>query len=32
MAEVDDEYIARMEDVLEQYDNPYDPAELVVLG
>jgi hypothetical protein len=30
VAELDDEYIARMEDVLETYEKPYDPAEPVV--
>ena len=30
MAELDDEYIAKMEDVLETYEKPYDPAEPVV--
>ena len=26
VAELDDEYIAKMEDVLETYERPYDPA------
>jgi len=30
VAELDDEYIARMEDVLETYEKSYDPAEPVV--
>ena len=30
VAELDDEYIAKMEDVLETYERPYDPAEPVV--
>jgi DDE superfamily endonuclease len=30
VAELDDEYIAKMEDVLETYEKPYDPAEPVV--
>lgn len=30
VAELNDEYIARMEDVLETYEKPYDPAEPVV--
>ena len=30
VAELDDEYIAKMEDVLETYEEPYDPAEPVV--
>ena len=30
MAELNDEYIAKMEDVLETYEKPYDPAEPVV--
>ena len=30
MAELDDEYITQMEDVLETYEKPYDPAEPVV--
>ncbi len=30
VAELDDEYIARMEDVLETYEKAYDPAEPVV--
>ena len=30
MAELDDEYIGKMEDVLETYEKPYDPAEPVV--
>jgi len=29
-AELNDEYIAKMEDVLETYEKPYDPAEPVV--
>lgn len=29
-AELDDRYIAKMEDVLETYERPYDPAEPVV--
>ena len=28
--EPDDDYIARMEDVLETYERPYDPADPVV--
>src|SRR6478672_1835892 len=30
VAELDDDYIAKMEDVLETYEQPYDPAEPVV--
>jgi len=30
VAELNDEYIAKMEDVLETYEKPYDPAEPVV--
>lgn len=30
VAELNDEYIAKMEDVLEAYEKPYDPAEPVV--
>jgi hypothetical protein len=30
VAELDDEYIAKMEDVLKTYERPYDPAEPVV--
>jgi hypothetical protein len=30
VADLDDEYIARMEDVLELYEKPYDPEEPVV--
>jgi hypothetical protein len=30
VAELDDEYIAKMEDVLETYEKPYDPDEPVV--
>lgn len=30
VAELDDAYIAKMEDVLETYEKPYDPAEPVV--
>jgi len=30
VAELDDEYITQMEDVLEVYEKPYDPAEPVV--
>ena len=30
VAELDDEYIAKMEDVLETYEKPYDPHEPVV--
>jgi transposase len=30
VADLDDEYIAKMEDVLETYEQPYDPAEPVV--
>ena len=30
VAELDEEYIAKMEDVLETYEKPYDPAEPVV--
>ena len=30
VAELDDEYIARMEDVLAVYEKPYDPAEPVI--
>ncbi len=30
VADLDDEYIARMEDVLEVYEKPYNPAEPVV--
>ena len=30
VAELTDEYIAKMEDVLETYERPYDPAEPVV--
>ena len=30
MAELDDEYIGKMEDVLETYEKPYDPAEPVI--
>ena len=30
MAELDDEYIAKMEDVLETYEKPYDPQQPVV--
>ncbi len=30
VAELDDEYIAKMEDVLEAYEKPYNPAEPVV--
>jgi transposase len=30
IAELDEEYIARMEDVLEAYERPYDPAEPVI--
>ncbi len=30
IAELDDEYIEKMEDVLETYERPYDPDEPVV--
>src|SRR6476619_8123922 len=30
VADLDDEYIAKMEDVLETYEQPYNPAEPVV--
>ena len=30
VGELDDEYIAKMEDVLETYEKPYNPAEPVV--
>ena len=30
VAELNDDYIARMEDVLETYERPYDPAQPVV--
>ena len=30
VAELNEEYIAKMEDVLETYEKPYDPAEPVV--
>src|SRR6202049_904163 len=30
VAELDDEYIAKMEDVLETYEKPYDPQQPVV--
>ncbi len=30
VAELDDEYIAKMEDVLETYERAYDPSEPVV--
>jgi hypothetical protein len=30
VAELDDDYIAKMEDVLETYEQPYDPQEPVV--
>jgi DDE superfamily endonuclease len=30
VADLDDDYIAKMEDVLETYERPYDPAEPVV--
>jgi hypothetical protein len=30
VAELNDEYIAKMEDVLGTYERPYDPAEPVV--
>ena len=30
VAELDDEYIAKMEDVLETYEKPYDPQEPVI--
>jgi DDE superfamily endonuclease len=30
VAELDDQYIAKMEEVLETYEKPYDPAEPVV--
>jgi hypothetical protein len=30
VAELDDDYIGKMEDVLEMYEKPYDPAEPVV--
>jgi hypothetical protein len=30
VAELDDDYIAKMEDVLERYEQPYDPQQLVV--
>ena len=30
VAELDDEYIRKMEDVLETYEKPYDPSEPVV--
>jgi hypothetical protein len=30
VAELNDEYIAKMEDVLETYEKPYDPQEPVV--
>ena len=29
VADLDDNYIAKMEDVLELYERPYDPQELV---
>ena len=32
VAELNDEYIAKMEDVLETYEKPYDPAEPGVFG
>ena len=30
MADLDEEYIAKMEDVLEVYERPYDPEQPVV--
>jgi hypothetical protein len=30
VAELNDQYIAKMEDVLETYEKPYDPQEPVV--
>ncbi len=30
VAELDDDYIAKMEDVLEVYERPYDPQQPVV--
>jgi hypothetical protein len=30
VADLDDEYIAKMEDVLEVYERPYDPQEPVI--
>ena len=30
VAELDDEYVAKMEDVLATYEKPYDPTEPVV--
>src|ERR1700756_297796 len=30
VADLDDEYIARMEDVLEVYERPYDPQQPVI--
>jgi hypothetical protein len=30
VADLDDDYIAKMEDVLEVYERPYDPPEPVV--
>ena len=30
VADLDDDYIAKMEDVLETYERPYDPQEPVV--
>ena len=30
VAELDDDYIGKMEDPLEMYEKPYDPAEPVV--
>ena len=30
VADLDDDYIAKMEDVLETYEQPYDPPEPVV--
>ncbi len=30
VADLDDEYIAKMEDVLEVYERPYNPQELVI--
>jgi hypothetical protein len=31
VAELDEEYIEKMEDVLKTYEKPYNPAEPVVL-
>ena len=32
VAELDDEYIGKMEDLLETYEKPYDPVEPVIVS